>query len=292
MEESSLPTATFVLDENGLLQTGTEAILSETIIDQDLNTQHFSNTETVVSQQHSSNDDTVTIEHDGEHSIDISTSESPWVQHQEENSPSSLIKTKSFCATDKSVTRLGKGKFPITMVQTRALSAPIKLSTGSTAVSKSPNMKSKAVPYTLTRVNNGAPHQKASFKILRNNAFSSNAGSATSVKGHTANYSTHSNIASPEAITINIADAAEGISLAGDDTISANNSKSVCFNETGDSSSPQLPPPGCVSKLARNTTLIDLKKLKTETDHNTPFLIDQVTVMVDESDNVKVILKK
>lgn len=48
------------------------------------------------------------------------------------------------------------------------------------------------------------------------------------------------------------------------------------------------PPPGSITKLAPNATLIDLNKIKKDHDGEKPFKIDQVTVLIDESDDVKV----
>lgn len=48
------------------------------------------------------------------------------------------------------------------------------------------------------------------------------------------------------------------------------------------------PPPGSVTKLAPNATLIDLNKIKKDHDGEKPFKIEQVTVLIDESDDVKV----
>ena len=50
------------------------------------------------------------------------------------------------------------------------------------------------------------------------------------------------------------------------------------------------PPPGSVTKLAPNATLIDLNKIKKDHDGEKPFKIEQVTVLIDETDDVKVIL--
>lgn len=51
---------------------------------------------------------------------------------------------------------------------------------------------------------------------------------------------------------------------------------------------PIQPPPGSVTKLAPNATLIDLNKIKKDHDGEKPFKIEQVTVLIDESDDVKV----
>lgn len=51
---------------------------------------------------------------------------------------------------------------------------------------------------------------------------------------------------------------------------------------------PVQPPPGSVTKLAPNATLIDLNKIKKDHDGDKPFRIEQVTVLIDESDSVKV----
>lgn len=48
------------------------------------------------------------------------------------------------------------------------------------------------------------------------------------------------------------------------------------------------PPPGSVTKLAPNATLIDLNKIKKDHDGEKPFKIEQVTVLIDETDDVKV----
>ncbi|KAK8396806.1 hypothetical protein O3P69_005044 [Scylla paramamosain] len=52
---------------------------------------------------------------------------------------------------------------------------------------------------------------------------------------------------------------------------------------------PIQPPPGSVTKLAPNATLIDLNKIKKDHDGEKPFKIEQVTVLIDESDDVKVV---
>lgn len=52
---------------------------------------------------------------------------------------------------------------------------------------------------------------------------------------------------------------------------------------------PIQPPPGSVTKLAPNATLIDLNKIKKDHDGEKPFKIEQVTVLIDESDDVKVL---
>ena len=49
-----------------------------------------------------------------------------------------------------------------------------------------------------------------------------------------------------------------------------------------------FPMPGSVAKLAPNATLIDLKKIRKDKQHNTLLRIDEVTVMVDDTDTVKV----
>ncbi|KAK4299185.1 hypothetical protein Pmani_028532 [Petrolisthes manimaculis] len=49
------------------------------------------------------------------------------------------------------------------------------------------------------------------------------------------------------------------------------------------------PPPGSITKLAPNATLIDLNKIKKDHDGEKPFKIDQVTVLIDETDDVKVV---
>ena len=51
---------------------------------------------------------------------------------------------------------------------------------------------------------------------------------------------------------------------------------------------PVQPPPGSVTKLAPNATLIDLNKIRKDPDADKPFKIEQVTVLIDESDSVKV----
>lgn len=51
---------------------------------------------------------------------------------------------------------------------------------------------------------------------------------------------------------------------------------------------PVQPPPGSVTKLAPNATLIDLNKIRKDHDADKPFRIEQVTVLIDESDFVKV----
>ena len=53
-------------------------------------------------------------------------------------------------------------------------------------------------------------------------------------------------------------------------------------------SAPVIPPPGSFFKLAPNVTLIDLKKIKHKQDLNKPFRIEEVTVMIDDKDAVKV----
>ena len=52
---------------------------------------------------------------------------------------------------------------------------------------------------------------------------------------------------------------------------------------------PIQPPPGSVTKLAPNATLNDLNKIKKDHDGEKPFKIEQVTVLIDESDDVKVL---
>ncbi|XP_066961241.1 uncharacterized protein [Macrobrachium rosenbergii] len=52
---------------------------------------------------------------------------------------------------------------------------------------------------------------------------------------------------------------------------------------------PVQPPPGSVTKLAPNATLIDLNKIRKDPDADKPFKIEQVTVLIDESDAVKVV---
>ncbi|KAG7172877.1 Oocyte zinc finger protein XlCOF20-like [Homarus americanus] len=52
---------------------------------------------------------------------------------------------------------------------------------------------------------------------------------------------------------------------------------------------PVQPPPGSVTKLAPNATLIDLNKIKKDHDGDRPFRIEQVTVLIDEADDVKVV---
>ncbi|XP_045604424.1 uncharacterized protein [Procambarus clarkii] len=52
---------------------------------------------------------------------------------------------------------------------------------------------------------------------------------------------------------------------------------------------PVQPPPGSVTKLAPNATLIDLNKIKKDHDGDRPFRIEQVTVLIDETDDVKVV---
>lgn len=52
---------------------------------------------------------------------------------------------------------------------------------------------------------------------------------------------------------------------------------------------PVQPPPGSVTKLAPNATLIDLNKIRKDHDADKPFRIEQVTVLIDESDFVKVV---
>ncbi|KAG0711726.1 hypothetical protein GWK47_020029 [Chionoecetes opilio] len=52
---------------------------------------------------------------------------------------------------------------------------------------------------------------------------------------------------------------------------------------------PIQPPPGSVTKLAPNATLIDLSKIKKDHDGEKPFKIEQVTVLIDECDDVKVV---
>lgn len=331
MDENNLSQTTFVLDENGLLQTSNnDTILGETIIEQtssSIDSQYSSSTGTVLvggggdeqqhqqeelldhQQQQSSN--TITIESDGCHSIDINdtneddnttattvASSSNWTssmkQEQQQQSPTPTIKTKSFSSYDgnRGVRQVGvRMKYPAAGLSTRTpLSAPIKLSSGS---SSSAGGSKQISPYTLTKVADGS--NKPSFKILRNEAFTNTTRMGSQLrKNNNPSYASHLNITSPEAITINIADAAQGITFEEqennmNDNDVQNDNKSVSFNVSSSPDiSPQLPPPGSVSKLARNTTLIDLKKLKHDRDHNTPIIIDQVTVMVDESDNVKV----
>ncbi|KAK7074080.1 hypothetical protein SK128_016221 [Halocaridina rubra] len=53
--------------------------------------------------------------------------------------------------------------------------------------------------------------------------------------------------------------------------------------------SPVQPPPGSVTKLAPNATLINLKKIKKQGESEKTFKIEQVTVLIDESDTVKVV---
>ena len=54
----------------------------------------------------------------------------------------------------------------------------------------------------------------------------------------------------------------------------------------------KVPGPGTIARLAPNATLIDLNKIKRDKQNNIPLLIDQVTVMIDDTNNVKVSKKK
>lgn len=49
-----------------------------------------------------------------------------------------------------------------------------------------------------------------------------------------------------------------------------------------------LPPPGSVLKLSPNATLIDLKKIREKKGFNKPIRIEEVTVVIDEDDRLKV----
>lgn len=97
-------------------------------------------------------------------------------------------------------------------------------------------------------------------------------------------------------ITINIDDTAEGIIFEEHEPCFDNEMKSLQevsnWDETSFRSKNNLKakkaPAGAVSKLTKNSTLIDLEKIKAGNEANTPIMIDQITVMVDETDNVKV----
>ncbi|CAL4079996.1 unnamed protein product [Meganyctiphanes norvegica] len=90
-----------------------------------------------------------------------------------------------------------------------------------------------------------------------------------------------------------------GIHDVGEVRVSGNTTITPIFNNAPDGTplgpdgkplpTPVRPPPGSVTKLAPNATLIDLNKIKKDRDPDKPFRIEEVTVLIDDHDSVKVV---
>lgn len=333
MDGSKIPTATFLVGENGLLEqtSGTESILGETIISSgatnNITTQDncipktsscqqptviFSNAETVIGGC-SMSSPSITIEtmsnsqfltaqttvtnHESaiENVLQLSSSSCSTALS---NAPTFTFKTASsiFDQNSSSLTEMkDAGTNFIDAIECPSLdkAASSHVHMANSVENGSDVQKIFTLPNTIKKFNKfTVSGKKMGFKIIKKETI--DIGNEASFSSITPNRIT---IKNKPMSTIPLT----GVTLGnGMDNTASQSISDLCLTidtelgtlvsgeEDRCAATPQAPPPGSVSKLARNATLIDLGKIRKNRGHNKPLLIDEVTVMIDESDTVKV----